>query len=317
MITYVVLLLIEVQDLGTPLPAALVRAAEEVLGRQARVEVRVVDRDAPPATDGALARAQGAAAVARLTWADAQRLRGRLDVTVIVSGRSEAQGLVFEDSDPLAERGRAFGLVLAALLRPDAVAHAEPPSPRPPAGILAAPASVLSPPPVARWALDAAVEGGVAFGGDGSGAGGALGVRWLPLSRLGFRLGAQARFGAVGAAQSALMTFAACAGVVADVRPTRGIGRLGLGVRADALLLYESLSHLSSDDPAPVRQGRLIPGAALLGELRWSLSSSVALTLAAGPEVAFGTTHIFVGDAEVAALPPLRAVFQGGLIAAF
>ena len=250
MITYVVLLLIEAQDFGTPLPAGLARAAEEVLGRQARVDVRVVDRDAPSATDQALARAQGAAAVARLTWADAQRLRGRLEVTVIASGRSEVQGLTFEDSDPLAERGRAFGLVLAALLRPAVAAQGEPSSGRPPAGILAAPPPELAPPPVARRALDAAVEGGVAFGGDGSGAGGALGVRWLPFPRLGFRLGARARFGAVGAAQSALMTFAACAGIVADVRPgTRRPARRPGRARRRALALR-------IDVPSVVRRSR-------------------------------------------------------------
>ena len=67
-------------------------------------------------------------------------------------------------------------------------------------------------------------------------------------------------------------------------RSTRPAGRRGpfrLGVRADALLLYESLSHLSSDDPEPVRRGRLVPGATALAEARWSLSPSVALFAAA------------------------------------
>jgi len=33
--------------------------------------------------------------------------------------------------------------------------------------------------------------------------------------------------------------------------------------------------------------------------------------------VAFGTTHVFVREVEVAELAPLRAVIQGGLMAAF
>jgi hypothetical protein len=325
MITYVVLLLVEAQDVGTPLPGALVRAAQEALGKQARVEIRAVERerDADATLVLARAREEGAAAVARLTWDDPQRLRGRLEVTVIASGSRESQALAFDDSDPLIERGRAFGLVLAALLRPDAAARDDAAvAARPPPDSAAAVASGAAPAPTARWALDAGVEGGVALGGgNGSGAGGTVGVRWLPsplsLPRVSLRLGARARFGEVGEAQSALSNFAGSAGVVAAVREARPGRRVAVAVRADALLLYESLSHLSSDDPAPVRQARLMPGAALLGELRWSLSPTVALSLAAGAEVAFGTTHVFVREVEVAELAPVRAVIQGGLVAAF
>jgi hypothetical protein len=82
-------------------------------------------------------------------------------------------------------------------------------------------------------------------------------------------------------------------------------------------LLYESISHLSSDDPEPVRRGRLVPGASVVAELYWSLSPAVSLLLAAGPEVAFGTTHVFVHQSEVAELGPLRLVIQAGVLASF
>src|SRR5581483_2899750 len=173
---------------------------------------------------------------------------------------------------------------------PDGVTAREP---APPAAPAAAP----------RWALDAAAEGGLAIGGSGSGAGGALGLRWQALRRVGLRLGVAGRFGQIGQAHATMMTFSAAGGVIASVLEPRPDRRLALALRADALLLYETLSHFSSDDDQPVRQGRLVPGATVL--------------LAAGPEVVFGTTRVFVHDAEVTTLAPVRAVVLGGLTAAF
>ena len=49
-----------------------------------------------------------------------------------------------------------------------------------------------------------------------------------------------------------------------SVIPPSAERRFGLAVRADALLLYQSLSHLSRDDVAPVRSGRFLPGAGAL-----------------------------------------------------
>src|SRR5581483_604065 len=182
---------------------------------------------------------------------------------------------------------------------PDGVTAREP---APPAAPAAAP----------RWALDAAAEGGLAIGGSGSGAGGALGLRWQALRRVGLRLGVAGRFGQIGQAHATMMTFSAAGGVIASVLEPRPDRRLALALRADALLLYETLSHFSSDNDQPVRQGRLVPGATVMAELRWSLGTAAALLLAAGPEVVFGTTRVFVHDAEVTTLAPVRAVVLGG-----
>jgi len=317
MIAFVILVFVESQDVATPLPAALVQAAYEALGPRATVLVRPVDRETAAQALVGVGRQEGALAVARVSWAGGARLNGRVEVIVVETGRTQAQALAFEDSDPLPERGRALGLVLAALVRPEATsAPGDRAVPRPSEAV----ASVAPPPPPAsppRWALDAAVEGGFALGGAGSGAGGTVGFRWLPFRRVSFRLGARARFGQVGEAQATLLTLAGVAGVGVSVLEPRDGRRLGLGVRADALLLHESLSHLSSDDPESVRQGRMIPGASLLAEVRWSLSPVVSLLLAAGPEVAFGTTQVFVRQSQVAELAPFRAVIQGGLLATF
>ena len=318
MIPFIIFLFVEAPELTTPWPDALARAAEEALGSSATVSVRSFERDTPAPALVARARQEGAGAVARVSWAGTQRSHARLEVTLVANGRTVAEALTFEGADPLAERGRSLGLVLAALIKRERSAGDEPraETPRPDAPVtVSSPSPPTAPPP--RWALDAAAEAGLAAWGAGSGAGGTVGLRWLASRRVGFRVGARGRFGQVGAAQGALMTLSGAAGVTVSLLQPRDGGRLGFGVRGEALLLYESISHLSSDDPEPVRRGRLVPGASVVAELYWSLSPAVSLLLAAGPEVAFGTTHVFVHQSEVAELGPLRLVIQAGVLASF
>ena len=318
MIALIILVFVEAQDVSTPLAEALERAAAEALGSGATVSVRPVDRATTHEALLAEGRQAGALAIARVSWAGARHVNARVELTIVATDHTVAEPLTFDESDPLPERGRALGLVVASLLKPEAgrvVADTRGAARVPDA----ATAAVAPPVPAAArlWALDAAVEGGVALGGVGSGAGGAVGVRWLRYRRVGFRIGGRARFGEVAEAQAALMTFAASAGAMLSLREPGDGRRLGVSLRADALLLYESLSHLSSDDPEAVRRGRLLPGAALLAEARWSLSPAVALLLAIGPEVAFGTTRVFVRDSEVAELARLRVTIQAGLVASY
>jgi hypothetical protein len=86
-----------------------------------------------------------------------------------------------------------------------------------------------------------------------------------------------------------------------------------LGLRADALLVEQSLSHFSGDDPAPVRRGHILPGADLLAEAELRISAGASLVFSAGAEVVFGRAEVFVRGIRVAVLPPLRVVAEGGL----
>jgi hypothetical protein len=317
MIAFIILVFVEAQDVSTPLAEALERAAADALGSGATVSIRPVDRATTHEALLAEGRQAGALAIARVSWAGARHVNARVELTIVATDHTVAEPLTFDESDPLPERGRALGLVVASLLKPETgrVSADERVAARAPD----ATAAVTSPVPAAarRWALDAAAEGGVALGGEGSGGGGTVGVRWLRYRRVGFRVGGRARFGEVAEAQAALMTFAVSAGVLLSLRDPGDARRLGVSLRADALLLYESLSHLSSDDPEPIRRGRLLPGAALLAEARWSLSPAVALMLAVGPEVAFGTTRVIVRQSEVAELARLRVTIQAGLVASY
>jgi hypothetical protein len=315
----VILVFVDAHDAATPLPGALARAAEEVLGSDASVSIRNLAQDLPPTALVDAGRAAHATAVARVTWTDDRRLEAQLEVVPVGGGPTRKSIITFDASDPLVERGRAIGLVLAALLAPEKQARADrekeaPTAPAPAAAIATAPAPALAP---RRLALDATAEGGFAIGGAGSGVGGAIGLRWQPRSRLALRIGVQGRFGEVASAQATLTELAGSAGLVVFVVPPADDRRFAVALRVDALLLYELLSHLSSDDPEQVRIGHLLPGARALLEGQLAISPTVGLTLAAGPEIAFGKTDVFVHQQQVADLAPFRVVVAGGLIARF
>jgi len=87
--------------------------------------------------------------------------------------------------------------------------------------------------------------------------------------------------------------------------------------RAELMLMYESLTHFSADDPVPVRKGGILPGGAALLEAEWRISTSAALHLAVGLEAAFGVTRVLVRGREVAHLAPIRGVLEAGLRARF
>jgi hypothetical protein len=326
-IALVIIVFLDAQDAGTPLAGALSRAMEQALGGRATTTFE----QAPPRDAEAArldkARAAGASFGVRLQWEDAARLQARVQVVELATGRVETRAVLFEPGDALIERGRTLGLLVAAVIDPESSGRGErgppaaPPVPRAeparPAAEVARQPAPPPPPAESRWAVDAAAEGGFALGGAGSGVGGTAGLRRMVLPRWGLRLGARARFGQVGVAQSSSSALAFSLGAIFMLARPDERHRLGLTLRAEAMLLHESLTHLSSDDPAPVRQGRPLPGASLLAEAQWSLSPSVGLLLAAGPEVAFGRTSVFVGPAQVAELSPYRFLVQLGLLARF
>ena len=334
MIALVILVFLDAGDAGTPLPETLARAAEQALGPGAKVAVRTVTG---PILERELldaGKAAAATAVARLTWVDAQRSQANLEIHVVAGDRRVNQTLTFEATDPLGERGRTIGLVLAALLAPErgrpgdddagaasppeTAAQAERPPPAvtsspAPAAAVAATSTAISPTHGPPWFLDAAAEGGIAVGGAGSGVGGALGLGRRLTDRLDWRIGARARFGEVGRAQASILSAGLTAGLGFTVRRAAAGERLELDLRLDGLLLYEALSHFSPDDEDQVRKGRFLPGASLTAGMRYLLGPGAAVFLGTGPEVVFGRTDVVVHLEKVAELVPLRVSIQGGL----
>ena len=157
------------------------------------------------------------------------------------------------------------------------------------------------------------MESGIAVGGAGSGFGGAVGLGRRLTDRLRWRLGARARFGDVGEAQASALSAGLAAGLGFTARRAAERERLEVDLHLNALLLYEALSHFSSDDVDRVQRGRFLPGASLAVEAVYWLAPGAGVFLGAGPEVAFGRTDVVVHLQRVAELVPLRVSICGGL----
>jgi hypothetical protein len=296
------LLFVATSDQGGPGLEALSRAVTETLGPMA-IAVHTFEQPTPPDEMSTIARARGAVAAARVVWADADRSQASVHVFLVRANRFHEQRVAFQAADPEAERGRALGLVIASYLLPVVE--------RPPPAAPVVQLRVAPPPPPRRWWADAFGATGLARGGAGVGLGAGLGVRLQLNPRWGTRLGFRARVGNVAAAQATLTAASVSAGVF---RTLLGDPQgLSLGLRLEGSVLYEALTHFSSDDVGPVRRGRPIPGAAGLVELAIPIGSSAALHLGGGAEVAFGRTDVFVRGLRVAVLAPWRAIAEAGL----
>jgi hypothetical protein len=296
--TFVVLVMVAVGEAQSPATQALALAVRAGLGGS---QVLIREGDEPDGSRLAeLAHAQGAALAASVRWSEEPRPRAAVRAYVTASGAVVERELVFDPADDPRERGRTVGLVLASLV----------PEPPPPVAIAAAPAPP-APPEAARWHLEAAAAGVMGVTGDGGGVGGALGLRLRLSPRWSARAGARGWLGEVGSAQASSRALAGGLGL--GVLLTPPAARLGLEVHLDLLALGESLAHFSEDDPAPVRLGRVQPGATLMTELVIPLAGGAAVTLGIGALGVPGVTDVFVDAVRVTTLPRLRLLAQGGL----
>jgi hypothetical protein len=295
---HVLLILLAARDAGTPTSDALVAALAEALGPASRVTVQ--GYPAPPSDEtlAERARAGRATAVVRLVWDDPTQTRAALHVYLAKGDENHDQHVSFQPSDPAEERGRALGFVIASYLIP--------PLARPPV-VAARPA--IEPP---RWALEGFGTAARSLQGEGSGLGGGFGIRFWAGERWGLRLGVHVRTGSVIAASASSLAAGASAGLFRVLAASEGRHGLSLLARAEGLLLYDALTHLSPDDPAPVRKGRFLPAAAALLEVEWRLAAAAALHVGGGFEQAFGATDVFVHRQPVAVVGRSRVVAEAG-----
>ncbi len=287
---------------GDPVNTATLRAAEQALGAAATVEVvEVSGGDDPELTHIA---DEKHAAIALVRWQNPSsavvHFRGR------ESTRWIDRTVVFESDDAPEERGRALGFTLASMMPQELIA------PR------SAESVAVAQPAPRRWlgAVDVTASGAFAPEEFGTGLGAQLGFS-LFWRRLGVRLGWSIRAGDIPPAQATALYVSGSLGLgfrFIDPHPHQ---RFGFGGRVDALLLYQSVTHLSPDDPAPAHQDRWLPGAdaVLLGT--FDLTSAAAIVVTAGVETAFGVTRIFIGQAEVAQVFPVRIVADIGVLGRF
>ena len=299
-------------DAVAPATPALLRAAEEALGGRGRVKVRAFgtneSRDAVREQDGT--------ATVVLHWEEGGR-RAHVRLHVEKSAPWIERDLGFDERDAPEERGRAVGFALAAMLPEDAQRPRQPPIPPPPGlgaplsqPVAPTPAQPPPRPPRLDLAVRAQLVGGA--GGVGGGAGGSLEGqvflgRWLAAhATVGYRAAQASR------AEGTAHHLRAGAGMSVRVRIAQ---KLELSPTFDVLVLRDAVSHLSPDldEPEPVTQSRLLPGARADLRLSWFVTESAALELAIGSEVAFGTTTIFLEGQPVTSIVPVRLGIEPGL----
>ena len=210
-IALVILVFVDAQDAATPLPGALARAAEEALGSDASVSIRTARERSADAgarrrgprgardcrgaesrgrTSSAPKRASTSSSTdggpARSVHARVRRLRSR-SRSADARSVSCSPRLLAPENQARLERARSC------------TPTSRPPPPRSRARRRRRPSRRAA----SRWMPPRRAD--FAVGGAGSGAGGAIGLRWQPGSRFGLRVGVHARFGEVGVAQAAAM----------------------------------------------------------------------------------------------------------------
>jgi hypothetical protein len=308
----VLAILVVTGEAQRPELAATLAAAREVVG--AVDSVRVVE--APKVSDTAallVERQLAATAVVQVTWRDPERLHARLRLHAARTDRWIEREIHFAREDTPQERGRALGFSIASMLPegdPQLQVASAPPPDEPPA----------PPHPSGRHALGAAVAASAGLGGPAGGIGLALAGDTFVTERLSVGLNVAARGGRISEVGATLVTGLVGAGAARWWLVPDRDHALGLGARADALLLLHAVSHEGPTGQSEWKS-HVLPGADLRVTATWRLTQTVEAVLNAGIEVAFGTVDVTVVAAPPAngsaTIPALRAVADLGVRARF
>jgi hypothetical protein len=316
-----VVVLVIAHHLGDPLSMAFERAARDVLGQDAEIELVAVDSD--PGDEDSVARAASADGVVELSWQE-DGSRARIHCWVTRDARWIDREIVFNRGEALSERdaaeqGRLLGFAAATMFSneraPEHVRRDQAPS----FGARAAPPSVTDERPreadgEGRAAPPRSLEFAGIFSsgveGDAGGIGAMAGLRLHlsgPLFVRGFVAG---RAGNLPKAQATTRTAMVGAGAAFSALPSSS--RWGLGVRADAFVGYFSASHLSEDDVAPDQRSRWLPGGDILAEAGYRFAGGAGVFTGAGVESVLGRTDVYTHGSRVAVVPVIRLVGELG-----
>lgn len=319
----VLLVLVGAASETAPRASPVASAIREALGEDATVMVE--ERLEAPSHEAAqeLAVRLRASAVAELSWQEgpaAAAARAHVDMYLAADRAWHERDVGFDAADTRAERERALGLFLGALVRaasPEPVARPEPsppsePDPPPQAFAPAPPGErrvVPSPPPRSRWTLapEAAFASSALVGGDATGLGPAIGL--------------DAGRGFLGARASGAVRF----GRVPELDASTSLVRLGLGPRArlfttagedvavtvavEGLLLH----HVVTRSAPAETHSRWVGGALASARVTWKATTWLAPFAALGLETAFGDTPLDLDGRTVATLPVARTTLDLGV----
>jgi hypothetical protein len=280
----------------------------------------------PSDTDAlALGDALHADALVEVTWPDADRRRAMLHVHASKGAAAWSDREIdFAANDATPERGRTLGFAVASMIPMPSESSASgsaSTSPMPNSSATPGPAATATPtgaeaPATSEASTRVALEllgiASAGVGGSATAYGGEVGARFRIAGDFALRIGGGMRFGTVSEATATSSTARIDAGVAWDFAHDAS-RRFVLALRLDAVLLRHALARTDRDEHGV----RWIPGADAFLEVAWSFTPGGAVVLAAGPEVAFGTTRVVVGDTTVESIPPVRLLATLGLRARF
>jgi hypothetical protein len=302
---------VALSQVAAPSTGAMLQAASQMLGPGIKVRTVAFPDQQPEAVQAPSVGEESAT----LAWDSAEHEHAHLRFCRHEHGCSE-HWLTFSSADPEAERGRTLGFLAAALFaeaNPMSAPAAAPAEASAPVSERALPARA----PERREFPHAEVTAAVAAAGPGNSSG--LGVRmvgaYATSRRVRLGLGGEMRFGEVPEAQAS----SRIAALAADLwwLPWHPAQSVWLGASASAGAYYLTISHFSSDDREPVRQGRILPGGSgtLAGTLDFGRSSGLELEL--GVELLAGRSTLEVHQQVRAVWPVATPIARLGIRAGF
>jgi hypothetical protein len=336
------------------LTRAMANATQDALGPSGHVFVREVAGEPSDAQALATQSAENAGVVVELSWTDARHQQASLRLHFANDRRWVDRTIGFARSDADAERGRTLGFAIASILPqvPSPPAEEAPPTGSVPSGaapaestrgasvVPAGPAgsepraeqhalSSVSPEPEhpraitpapattrnVNFAIDVLAIGAMAAEkGDASGLGGAAAAQWFFVPHLALRLGGGVRDGDVRRAQGNLLTVFGCGGVV--FHPWRAVrpGRLGASIRAEYLVVEQSLTHFGAGNTSSTVNSKPISGFGVTADATIRLAPDIQLVAGGGVEDVFAPIIVELSQHKPATtIPQLRVVAELGL----
>lgn len=268
-------------QLDLPITDAITSAASEILGPGVSVRAEAYADEHPEAVR---APEEGERSV-QVSWESPRHESARLTLCRAARDCFE-RAVSFRADDPELERGRTVGfLATSVFLENVPRASAEAPRKQP---VVPPPPRAPSAAPERKGSVSAAAT--IAAPGTGTSLGARLDADYAVFDPLRVGAGIEARFGEISAAQaSARIVSAGLTCGWSTAHPSRA---LWLGVELGLGAYALSFSHLSSDDPAPDRESRLIFGGDLTAKLGLDINEFSSLFIQPGVEVLSGRTDI-------------------------
>jgi hypothetical protein len=333
-----VVVLVAAGGAAEPTTLALERAANDALGHSARV---VVHEATGTPTDGealAAASEESEAAVVEVTWSDRGHRVATLRAHLPGRRRWTGRTLGFNPADADSERGRAIGLALVSMLPDPDPAPLPPEAPAPRAAretppqaastavaLAPSPPSTLADPEIAEkpapdlapsrlhYALDFVGLASTAVGGSVQTAGGAVAFEGFLTPAFAMRIGGAMRGGPLDVAAARTLTLLASAGLALSPWPTSESRIFGASLRADYVLMNQTVTHYSSSGTDISTMARPLSGIDAVVEAELRLGASVDVVGGMGVEEMLARTYVDLNGTRMATLPPLSALAEVGL----